>query len=199
MSKPLLLASSSKIRADLLRAAGLSVETESARVDESALREALLAEQASPRDIADALAEAKARKIAFRHPERLVLGCDQVLVLDGTILSKPPDKTSASEQLRRLRGRQHDLFSAAVLYEHGAPVWRHVSRARLTMRSFSDAYLQDYLSRAWPGIQDSVGGYKIEEEGVRLFARMDGDQFTILGLPLIELLNFLALRGTIPS
>lgn len=193
----LVLASSSQIRRDMLANAGLSPEIQPARVDEDSIRAALLAEEASPRDIADALAEAKARKVSGRNPGRLVLGCDQVLAYKGAIYEKPGSSAQARAQLEALRGATHQLLSAAVLYLDGEPQWRHVGVARLTMRAFSDSYLDAYLARNWPGIGSSVGGYKLEEEGVRLFAQIQGDYFTILGLPLLELLNYLALRGEI--
>lgn len=199
MSDDLILASGSVTRAQLLRSAGLTISVHPARVDEDNLKAALHAESLAPRDIADALADAKADKVARRHPEARVLGCDQTLDLDGALFDKPRNIDEARHHLQRLRGKTHKLHSAAVLYEEGRPVWRQVTTARLAMRPFSDAFLQGYLARNWPGIGDSVGGYKLEEEGVRLFDRIDGDHFTILGLPLLPLLNFLSIRGTIPA
>ncbi|MBB4209459.1 Maf family protein [Roseinatronobacter bogoriensis] len=193
----LVLASGSEIRRMMLEQAGFSPEVSVAHVDETAIIAALIAEKASPRDIADTLAEAKARKISGKIPGRLVLGCDQVLAHKGAIFEKPLTIESARDQLRLLRGGTHQLLSAAVLYVDHEPVWRHVGVARLTMRNFSDTYLEGYLARNWPAIGTSVGGYKLEEEGVRLFAQIQGDYFTILGLPLLELLNYLALRGEI--
>jgi septum formation protein len=199
MSRPLILASTSAIRLQLLQNTGLEVSPTPARVDEDALRHALEAEGAKPRDVADALAEMKAAKIAARHPQALVLGCDQVLDFKGQILSKPETPDAARDQLSALRGQTHSLLSAAVLYDGGQPIWRHVGQARLTMRSFSDAYLDAYLARNWPEISHSVGGYMLESEGVRLFDRIEGDYFTILGLPLLPLLSYLATRGFIPA
>lgn len=195
----LLLASASHIRLHLLRAAGIEVIAIPPRVDEETVRAALRAESARPRDVADTLAELKARKVAEKHPESLVLGCDQVLEFGRDILSKPASPAEALSQLRCLSGQTHKLLSAAVLYHHGQPVWRHVGEVRLTMRTVSDAYLQDYLSRNWESIRHAVGAYKLEEEGARLFSAISGDYFTVLGLPLLPLLGYLGDRGFIAS
>ena len=199
MPTQIILASSSTIRSQMLRNAGVNLETIPARIDEDSVKMALEVEDAPPRDVADTLAEMKARKIAQSGAGPLVLGCDQVLSFKGTVLSKPKTIDDARTQLRSLRGETHQLLSAAVVYEDLKPVWRHVGVARLTMRDFSDAYLEDYLSRNWDSIKWSVGGYKIEEEGIRLFRMVQGDTFTIQGLPLLELLSYLTLRGTLPT
>jgi septum formation protein len=191
------LASTSPIRLQLLRSAGLQVEATAPRVDEAAARDALLAEGAKPRDIADVLAEMKARKVAEKRPADLVLGCDQVLSFEDEVFSKPDTIEDARAQLLRLRGKTHRLHSALVAYENAEPVWRHVAEARLTMHHFTERYLDDYLARNWDSIRHSVGGYKIEEEGVRLFSAITGDHFTILGLPLLPLLAWLGTRGMI--
>ena len=197
MTVPLVLASGSAIRAQMLENARVPFTVEVPRIDEAAIKASLRAEGASPRDIADALAEGKARKIAARRPDAVVLGCDQVLDFGGEILSKPATPDAALDQLKALRGQRHLLLSAAVLYENGEPVWRHVGQVRLRMRPASDAYLSDYVARNWDSIRHAVGAYKLEEEGVRLFTTIDGDYFNVLGMPLLELLNHLTLRGMI--
>ena len=195
MPQKLVLASGSGIRRQMLENAGVSFEVSLPRVDEDAVRQSLLAEAASPRDIADALAELKARKVSTRVPGALVLGCDQVLSFDGQIMAKPSSRDEAEQQLRQLRAARHQLLSAAVIYEDGQPIWRFVGTVRLQMRDFSDSFLTTYLDRNWPDISNSVGGYKLESEGVRLFTRVDGDYFTVLGMPLLEILSYLTLRG----
>jgi septum formation protein len=199
MSRPLLLASASAIRLQLLRSAGLSVTAEPARIDEDSLRQSLEAEQAKPREIADTLAELKAEKLANRHPGTLVLGCDQVLAFQGRVFGKPETPDAARTQLTALRGQTHHLISALVLYDGAKPIWRHISEAHLRMRDISDTYLEDYLARNWDSARHSVGAYKLEEEGVRLFSSIEGDYFTILGLPLLPLLDYLAARGFVQT
>lgn len=197
--RPLILASSSTIRATLLRAAGLQVEVQPARIDEASLTEALLADGATAHDVSDALAEHKALRIATRNPESLVLGCDQVLECDGRLYAKPRSPAEAIDHLTRLRGKTHRLHTAAVLFHLGAPVWRHVTTPQLTMRAFSDGWLAGYVQRNWDAIRHCVGCYQIEAEGVQLFTRIEGDLFSIQGLPLLPLLDILRTRQEIES
>ena len=199
MPDRIILASTSQIRSKLLDGAGVSHDVVASRIDEDSAKKALEAEGAPPRDIADTLAEMKARKIAEKGQGGLVIGCDQVLSLKGEVLSKPKTIEDARGQLNALRGETHQLLSAAVIYEDLKPVWCHVGVARLSMRDFSDDYCDDYLARNWDSIRWAVGGYKIEEEGIRLFRMVQGDTFTIQGLPLLELLSYLTLRGTLPT
>lgn len=199
MTLPLILASSSAVRASLLRNAAVEVDQIAPRVDEGAAKSALVAEGLPPRDIADALAELKGQRIAAKHPDRLVLGCDQVLELDGAIFSKPETPQDATEQLRALRGKTHRLHSAAVLFDQARPVWRHIAGVRLTMHPVSDSYIDSYVDRNWQSIRWSTGAYKLEEEGARFFSRIDGGYFSVLGLPLLELLAHLSQRGFLSS
>jgi septum formation protein len=195
----LILASRSPIRASLLAQARVRFEVVPPRLDEAALKGSLLAEGAPPRDVADSLAEMKARRVAAKHPDALVLGLDQVLTAEGRLFDKPRDLTEAATHLRLLRGRQHTLLSAAVICRADTPLWRHVGAARLWMRAFSDEFLDGYLSSGGEEILESVGAYKLEAGGAQLFDRIEGDYFTILGLPLLPILAFLRLHGTCPT
>jgi len=199
MSESIILASGSVIRQNLLVNACVPFTTEVARVDEDTIRASLQAAGASPLDIADALAEAKARKISNKNPDALVIGCDQILSISGKILSKPIDIKDAKQHLSYLNGKTHKLLSAAVIYLGGEPQWRHVGTVRMHMRDCSEEYLNSYLERNWDSVRDSVGCYKLEEEGVRLFSQVEGDYFTVLGLPLTELLGYLTIRGALPE
>lgn len=193
------LASSSQIRASLLRNAGLEVEICPARIDEDAIRAALEAEGATPRDLADALAEMKAAKIAARAPGAMVLGADQILDLKGRVFSKPGTPQEARDQLAALSGRTHRLLSALVVLRDGVPLWRHVAEVRLAMHPLSPAFIESYVDRNWDSIRHAVGCYKLEEEGVRLFSKIEGDYFAVLGLPLTEFLNWLRARGELST
>jgi len=195
----IVLASASQARRALLTAAGLDLVVDPAAVDEGALKASLAAEGAGPAAIAEALAELKASRVSSRHPGRLVIGADQILECDGRSFDKPANLAAARLQLSALRGRRHSLYSAALAMRDGHRLWHHVGRADLTMRAFSDSFLDSYLDRAGPAATASVGAYQLEGLGAQLFARIEGDYFIILGLPLLPLLEFLRAMGEIAS
>ena len=190
----LILASTSATRQAILRNAGVPFEAMAPGVDETAAKAALIADEVRPRDIADTLAELKSVKIG-RRTNALTLGSDQTLELDGELFDKPETIQAVRDQLVRLRGRTHKLHAAVVLVENSQPVWREVKTAHLTMRAFSDAFLDDYLQSAGEEVLGSVGGYHIEGTGLQLFEKVEGDHFAILGLPMMGLLGVLRQRG----
>ncbi|MGD9511709.1 MAG: nucleoside triphosphate pyrophosphatase [Geminicoccaceae bacterium] len=197
---PVILASGSRARAALLTAAGVPFTTVPALVDEAGLRDALQAEGVRAEDAAVALAEMKAAHVAARAPETaIVLGSDQLLDLDGDWLEKPLDRVAARAQLECLRGRRHRLISAVVAFHGGNRVWHHVDDAALTVRPFSDAFLATYLDAAGDAVLSSVGAYHLEGLGAQLMARVDGAQATVLGMPLLPLLQFLRDQGVLLS
>lgn len=194
----LILASMSAARREMLMAADVPFEAVAAGVDEESTKAALKAQGLSARDLADALAELKAIRISQRRPGDIVLGCDQTLVLgDGTMLDKPGE--ALADQLRLLSGKTHSLYSAVVAVENGQPVWRNIDRVKLTMRVLSEAFIADYVEREGKNVASCVGGYRIEGPGVQLFTKIDGSQFTILGMPLLALLDWLRTRGIMAS
>jgi septum formation protein len=193
----LILASASAARGALLRAAGLCFEVRPARVDEDAVKQAALAENTTPENTALLLAELKAGRVSSREPDALVIGADQLLVCEGSWFDKPASLAGAREQLLALRGRTHTLFTAVLCQRGENPVWHHVTQSRLTMRPFSDAFLDAYLASEGEALIASVGAYRLEGRGVALFDRVDGDHFSILGLPLLPLLGFLRQHGVL--
>ena len=195
----LVLASKSLGRRAMLEQAGVPFVADAANVDEATVKEALMAEKATAEQAAETLAELKAIRVAPRHPGALVLGCDSILDLDGAWFDKPADQAGARDHLRALRGKRHRLVSAAVLVRDGTRIWAHANAARLTMRSFSDAFLDDYLAVVGDLGTASVGAYQIEGLGVQLFSRIDGDPFTIIGMPLIPVLDMLREHGVVAS
>ena len=190
-----ILASTSASRRALLQGAGVPFTARSPGVDEDAAKAALLGEGLAPRDIADALAELKAVRI--RAGEVLVIGADQTLDLDGELIDKAASLDEARARLLRLRGRSHKLHAAVVVARAGQPIWREVQTATLWMRPFSDAFLDDYLAREGEALLGSVGCYRLEDIGVQLFSRIEGDYFTILGLPMLGLLDLLRRHGVL--
>ena len=191
----IVLASNSAARTAVLRAAGVSFEIHVAGVDEAAVKIGLLAEGHGPREVADALAGLKAVKVSRARPGDLVIGADQTLDLDGALFDKVETLAEARERLQLLRGKTHKLHSAVVVARDGEAIWREVPPAKLTMRDVSDAFIDRYLAARGEEILGSVGCYQLENEGVQLFARIEGDYFTILGLPLMGLFDFLRLHG----
>jgi len=190
---PLVLASRSESRRAVLAAAAIPLEVLPADIDERAIEAG--AGMKSPGDIAIVLARAKACAVAGKAPGRLVLGADQTLALGARLFAKPADPAAARDQLKRLRGRTHELHSAVVLARDGAVLFEHREIARMTMRDFSDRFLDSYIEAAGPTVAASVGAYQVERAGIQLFARIEGDHFTILGLPLLPLLHYLRREG----
>lgn len=185
----LVLASGSRIRAELLENAGLEFQTDPAEVDERAVEAPLLEAGFPPEDLASVLAEAKANAVSERRPDDLVIGADQILAFEGQRRTKPEDMDAARRQLLSFSGKTHELLSAVVLSRNGEAIWRHVSTARLTMRELSPTFIGHYLAAAGTQILSSVGAYQLEGQGVQLFDKIDGDYFTILGLPMLPLLG----------
>jgi septum formation protein len=194
----LILASTSAIRRRLLANAAVPLECVPPSIDEAALRRALAPDCPAP-DIATTLAEAKALSVSAERPDAHVIAADQLLVLDGAVFAKPRDLAEARRHLATLRGRTHTLISAIVVARDGRRRTAIIDRAGLTMRDFTDAFLDHYLAAVGPEITSSVGAYRLEERGAQLFERIDGDYFTILGLPLLPLLSFLRAERLIPS
>lgn len=195
----LILASASAARARLLAAAGIDAEADPADLDEAAIKIECRRARRSTDDCAGALAEAKARAVAMRHANCLVLGADQILDCGGEWLDKPSDLSEARMQLRALRGRSHELVTAAAVVRNGAVLWRALMRPRLTLRRFSDAFIDRYLASTGARMLKTVGGYEIEGIGIQLVEKIEGDYFAILGLPLLPLLEFLRTTGALPT
>lgn len=197
----LILGSGSATRRKMLRNAGISFEVTAADVDEAILRDELTANdpQITPADIATALAAAKALAVSRRHPDGLVIGSDQVLDLDGEILTKPQDAAGVRTTLQKLSGKTHALHAAVALALGGTIVWSNLDTARLTMRPLSAQFIEGYVARVGEQVCQSVGAYQIEDLGIQLFQRIDGDHFTILGMPFLPLLSELRERGVIPA
>lgn len=193
------LASASSARAELLRRAGVAVAIEPARIDEGEIKTTMRAEKAAPEAVAETLAELKAMRVSRRHPGALVIGADQMLALGERWFDKPVDKAEARRHLQALRNRQHSLLSAICVVRNETRLWHHRDYARLWMRDFSDAFLDDYLETGGAAILESVGAYRLEAEGIQLFSRIEGDFSTILGLPLLPLLDYLRGHGVVAT
>lgn len=195
MPPSLILASASQSRRQILANAGLDFAIEPSGVDEDEVKLSLLGERAKPRDIATTLAELKATRVSARRSGAMVIGADSTLACNGRLFDKPPTLAAARQQLTELGGQTHELHSAVVVAQNGARIWQAADHGRLTMRPFSDSFLDAYLARAGEAVCASVGAYQLEGLGAHLFSRIEGDYFTILGLPLLPLLAFLAGHG----
>lgn len=195
---PLILASKSHARSQILKDAGLDFEIVASNVDEDSLKLAMRAEGASVRDQVMLLAEAKSAKVSERH-QGLVIGADQMMSFKGQALDKPASLNEARDRLREMRGEPHTLENGVVICEGGRSVWRYTNSVKLTMRSFSDAFLDEYLERAGDQVLESVGAYQLESLGIQLFSKVEGDYFSVLGLPILPVLDYLRTRGVVPS
>lgn len=195
----IVLASGSPTRAAMLQNAGLSVTVDPPAVDESEVKSALKADGAAAGDVAETLAELKATRVSRKHPGALVVGADQMLQCGDVWFDKPPDRNHARAQLVALRGRTHMLVSSAVGVRDGARLWHHTDQAHLTMRPFSDGFLDAYLDQCDTDVLGSVGAYRLEGAGAQLFHKVEGDYFTVLGLPLLPLLEWLRAQGILDS
>lgn len=191
----IVLASGSATRQSMLKAAGVDFQVQVLPVDEDGIKSAMAQETDNPARVAETLAEMKAQRVSAKNPGALVIGADQMLDCQGIWYDKPADRDAAARQLRQLRAKTHRLTSSAVAVRDGQRVWHHTDQARLTMRQFSDAFLDDYLNRAGDKVLSSVGAYQLEGLGAQLFMMVEGDHFTILGLPLLPLLDYLRENG----
>ena len=194
----IILASGSAIRRQILDDAGLEYEVIVKPVDEAAIKQAMLSEGARIRDIADALAEAKSRKVSQNEPG-LVIGADQIMEMDGQLFDKPVSLEEVRQRLLSMRNKDHRLIGAVVICENGKPVWRHMSKTVLSVRNFSEEFLDDYIEAEGEALTKSVGAYRFEGRGAQLFSKVEGDFFSILGLSLLPVLDYLRERGALLS
>jgi septum formation protein len=197
MTQTVILASASPSRAAVLQSAGISIECDPASVDEDAVKNAIRNKNGSAAQVAEALAEIKAQRVSQRHPNALIIGADQMLHCEDTWYDKPLDTDHARGHLNALRGKTHELLAAVCVVRDGKCLWRHLETARLTMRPFSDSFIDEYIDAVGDAVCLSVGAYQLEGRGAQLFSRIEGDYFTILGLPLLPLLGFLMNQGVV--
>lgn len=195
----LILASASAARRAVLAAAGLRFESHAAAIDEAAVKTAARADGLSATNTALLLADLKAQRIAARDPDALVIGCDQLLVCGDAWFDKPADRAEARDHLIRLRGRPHTLITAVLCHRNGQRLWHHVAKPSLTMRPFTDTFLDAYLDAEADHLTSTVGAYRLEGPGIHLFDRVEGEHAAILGLPLLPLLGFLRQHGILAA
>ena len=197
MIEDIILASKSQIRSELLRKAGLKITVFDANIDEQEVKFSYMNEGYSARDLADVLADMKAKKLSCKYLDKLVIGCDQIMECNGQILSKVNNPTGLVDQLKFLRNKSHTLYSACVVYSANKAEWRFIGSATITMHNLSDEYISNYVDDNWSEVKHCVGGYKIENSGISILSKINGDYFSILGLPIIQLLNHLVNRGVL--
>jgi len=197
MKKELILASESQIRIQILKNSKINFKSVPAKVDEVNIKKSCIIKNINLAQISDILADYKAKKVSAKYPEALVLGCDQTLIFKNKLLSKIRKKKEIFNRLKGMSGEKHTLFSSAVIYLDNISIWRITTKATLTMRKNSDAYLKKYIDQNYNQIVHSTGCYMIEGEGIRLFNQIEGDYFSILGIPLLPVLDFLYTRGEI--
>ena len=197
MTIGIILASKSQIRSELLFKAGLKFTAIDANIDEKEVKSSYINKGYSGRDLADILAAMKAKKLSCEYLDKLVIGCDQIMECNGQILSKANNPTDLADQLKFLRSKSHTLYSACVVYFANKAEWRFIGSATITMRNLSDEYISKYVDDNWDEVKHCVGGYKIENSGISFLSKINGDYFSILGLPIIQLLDYLINRGVL--
>ena len=197
MTIGIILASKSQIRSELLLKAGLKFTAIDANIDEKETKSSYINKGYSARDLADILAAMKAKKLSCKYLDKLVIGCDQIMECNGQILSKANNPTDLADQLKFLRSKSHTLYSACVVYFANKAEWRFIGSATITMRNLSDEYISKYVDDNWDEVKHCVGGYKIENSGISFLSKINGDYFSILGLPIIQLLDYLVNRGVL--
>ena len=199
MTIGIILASKSQIRSELLLKAGLKFTAIDANIDEKEVKSSYINKGYSARDLADILAAMKAKKLSCKYLDKLVIGCDQIMECNGQILSKANNPTDLADQLKFLRSKSHTLYSACVVYFANKAEWRFIGSATITMRNLSDEYISKYVDDNWNEVQHSVGGYQIENSGISFLSKINGDYFSILGLPIIQLIDHLVNRGVLKN
>ena len=197
MTNGIILASKSQIRSALLLKAGIEFTAIEAAIDEKEVKSSYVNEGYSARDVADVLADMKAKKLSYKYPDNLIIGCDQILEHNGQILSKAVNPIDLVDQLKILRNNSHTFYSACVVYFRNKPEWRFIGSATMTMRNLSDEYIFKYVEDNWSEVKYCVGGYQIENCGISFFSKINGDYFSILGLPIVQLIDHLINRGVL--
>ena len=197
MTIGIILASKSQIRSELLLKAGLKFTAIAADIDEKEVKSSYINKGYSARDLADILAAMKAKKLSYKYLDKLVIGCDQIMECNGQVLSKANNPIDLADQLKFLRSKSHTLYSACVVYFANKAEWRFIGSATITMRNLSDEYIFKYVDDNWDEVRHCVGGYKIENSGISFLSKINGDYFSILGLPIIQLLDYLVNRGVL--